>query len=607
MSTDHRTRRGSGGAAPPGGGTDAVAPLLLIAVLGGAVAFTGAVWLAGRTASWLSGHGWAGPAMGADLARRFTTDGPKSCWPTVPTPLIWTALLLLLTAALAPLVAVWCWWNSRRHDSGGLARRDRLNGLTGPAAVARARQLRPALSRQAEQPSQRPLPGDVGVPLGVIPHGRRGVTVRASWEDTVLAVMAPRAGKTTALAIPAVLDAPGPVVATSNKPDLWAATATLRAQDTGEAVWVFDPQQVVRAPRTWWWDPLSGVTSVGAAHRLAGHFLVEIRRGASHDDGFWAAAAHDLLTNLLLAAALSGRGVGAVWEWLNDPAAPAPADLLSAHGHPAAAASVRGRQNGAPETRDGIHEYARTAAACLRDPQITAWITPTPDLPSFDPAAFVASRQTLHLLSRDGTATAAPLVAALADRIAQEGLEAALAAGGRLDPPLLLVLDEAANIARIADLPDLYSHLGSRGIVPVTILQSYRQGERVWGPDGMAALWNAATVKLVGAGIDDPRLLTDLSKMIGEHDVPLRTRSHSRDGTTVQHTWRRQPVLPPDAIRALSKGTALLLTTGNPPALINLAPWHSGPQRDRINTAAETAKNQLTTRATASREAGNAS
>jgi hypothetical protein len=41
-----------------------------------------------------------------------------------------------------------------------------------------------------------------------------------------------------------------------------------------------------------------------------------------------------------------------------------------------------------------------------------------------------------------------------------------------LDPPLLVVLDEAANICRISDLPELYAHFGSRGITPITILQS---------------------------------------------------------------------------------------------------------------------------------------
>ena len=51
--------------------------------------------------------------------------------------------------------------------------------------------------------------------------------------------MGPGAGKTTARAIPLTLAAPGPVVATSNKPDLWAATAAIRARHG--PVWLFDP------------------------------------------------------------------------------------------------------------------------------------------------------------------------------------------------------------------------------------------------------------------------------------------------------------------------------------------------------------------------------
>jgi len=76
---------------------------------------------------------------------------------------------------------------------------------------------------------------------------------------------------------------------------------------------------------------------------------------------------------------------------------------------------------------------------------------------------------------------------------------------------MVVVLDEAANICRIADLPELYSHLGSRGMVPVTILQSYQQGVSVWASRGMAALWGAATKKGHRAGIDDPRHARDLA------------------------------------------------------------------------------------------------
>ncbi|WP_225224449.1 TraM recognition domain-containing protein [Cellulomonas sp. JH27-2] len=64
-------------------------------------------------------------------------------------------------------------------------------------------------------------------------------------------------------------------------------------------------------------------------------------------------------------------------------------------------------------------------------------------------------------------------------------------AGGRLDVPLLGVLDEAANVCRWSQLPNLYSHFGSRGIVLMTILQSWSQGVQVWRREGMGARDNS--------------------------------------------------------------------------------------------------------------------
>ena len=46
---------------------------------------------------------------------------------------------------------------------------------------------------------------------------------------------------------------------------------------------------------------------------------------------------------------------------------------------------------------------------------------------------------------------------------AAEGL-AKRSPGGRLVVPLVAVLDEAANVCRWPELPNLYSHCGSRGI-----------------------------------------------------------------------------------------------------------------------------------------------
>src|SRR6266566_9491654 len=93
------------------------------------------------------------------------------------------------------------------------------------------------------------------------------------------------------------------------------------------------------------------------------------------------------------------RALRDVSRWLDDTATPTPADLLAAAGFRALASSLRGAQYGAPETRDGIYQTARTAAACLHDEEIMPWVTPPPArLPAFSPADFAASRDTLYLL-----------------------------------------------------------------------------------------------------------------------------------------------------------------------------------------------------------------
>ena len=583
----------------PGLPREAAVPFSILGLCWVPVLAAGLVWTAGHTASWLTGNTWTGPAFGVDFVISLAGSGIRPLWPDVAAWLIWT-----LAATLTVLLATPALWLLHLRARSGRRARDPLTSLTastdiehltGLRATERAQRLRPSL---AALPRKTIDPSQTGIALGRLSTGRRNsLVVRASWEDVVLAVMAPRAGKTTALAIPAILAAPGPVVATSNKSDLWAATHDHRHQQTGERVWVFDPQAITGTARSWWWNPLAACTTVEEAHRLAGHFLSEIRGDRTGKD-FWASAASDLLTALLLAAGLSGRDLVEVYEWLNDPVQPTPVDILRRHGQTGAAAALEGRVHGAPETRDGIYETARTAAQCLRDPAILAWITPPTGVTveRFDPTAFVGTRQTLYLLSKDGAGAAAPLVAALTDQVMRAGTRQAESSGagaaighggGRLDPPLVIVLDEAANICRIADLPDLYSHLGSRGITPITILQSYKQGVRVWGEAGMDALWSASTIKLIGAGIDDPRLAEDISRMIGDHDITIRSVNHGRHGSGENLNLRRQRILAPEAVRALPRGTALLFATGCRPVTLTLQPCYDpgGSSTDVRRTA----------------------
>ncbi|MFI6490698.1 type IV secretory system conjugative DNA transfer family protein [Streptomyces sp. NPDC050564] len=544
-------------------------------------------WLGGTLGAAAGGAGWDPPPFGLSTLSTLVKDGPATVWPKASTTAVAAGMATVFGAVVALVVVLITLVRRRTAKPGGLAGRKELAGLLPKGAAQRARQLRPSLAKLG-----RITPDDTGNLLGNLEPG--GPELRSSYEDVELDLMAPRAGKSTSIAVPRVLRARGSVLLTSNKADVYSVTRAERER-IGR-VWTFDPQGIAHTPRTLWWDMLADAATIEGARRLAGHFVGAVNDDASKRD-FWISAAQNTLTALFHAAHRGERQIGEVLAWLADPADRTPVDLLRDAGMAALADQLQGTTQGAVETRDGIYETARQCVACLLDPSIAAWVTPDPELPQFLPERHVLSTDTLYLLSKDGGGSAAGVIAAAADSVLRAGVVAAERMGGRLDPPMTAVLDEAANVCRISDLPDLYSHFGSRGINIVTLLQSYRQGVRVWGEAGMDALWGAATVKLLGAGLDDADFVEKISRLVGEHDVSTVSWSKSKDGRSRSTSYRLERILPADRIRALPKGTALLLATGIKPALVRLRPWYAEPGADRIATAAQAEVKAITARA----------
>ena len=97
-------------------------------------------------------------------------------------------------------------------------------------------------------------------------------------------------------------------------------------------------------------------------------------------------------------------------------------------------------------------------------------------------------RDTLYLLTREGAGTGAPVVAALVDQLLRTAAAAATARGGRVDPPVRAVLDEAANICPIRNLPDLYSYFGSMSIQVMTFCSPTSRACRC----GAAPAWTSS-------------------------------------------------------------------------------------------------------------------
>lgn len=424
-----------------------------------------------------------------------------------------------------------------------------------------------------------------GVPIGRAVGG--GQMLYGSWEDMHIDVWGPRTGKTTSRAVPAILDAPGAVLVTSNKRDVVDATRNLRAERG--AVWIFDPQGIAGEEPTWWWNPLSYVIDEVKAARLAEHFAAGTRAPGARTDAFFDPAAQDLLAALLLAGALDSRPITDVYLWLTRPNDDAAADILTAHGFDLTAAQVLGVINAPDKQRGGVYGTAQQMASALTNRAVARWVTPAgPDdaRPQLDPAALVESGGTLYSLSKEGRGSAGPLVTALTVAVVEAAEErAARSPGGRLPVPLVGVLDEAANVCRWRELPNLYSHYGSRGIVLMTILQSWSQGVEVWGTDGMRKLWSASNVKVYGGGVSEAAFLEDLSRIIGDYDRASSSVSTGKGHRTVSRQLHRERILDIADLAAIPKGRAVVFASGSRPTLIITLPWMTGPHANAVKAS----------------------
>jgi type IV secretion system protein VirD4 len=169
-------------------------------------------------------------------------------------------------------------------------------------------------------------------------------------------------------------------------------------------------------------------------------------------------------------------------------------------------------------------------------------------------------------------------LSALVSDLTETGRQiAATSPGGRLDPPLLILLDEAANIAPLPDLPQLLAAGGGDGLVAAVVLQSLDQARGRWGTQAAGAMLDSATIRLVLPGLTAPQDLRDLAQLAGERIFAERSRTHGDTGSSITLAERNQAALRADELRSLPPGSAMLLPRRSPPVRIDLVPHWRRP------------------------------
>jgi type IV secretion system protein VirD4 len=416
----------------------------------------------------------------------------------------------------------------------------------------------------------------------------------------VLVVGATQIGKTTSMLIPAVRRWAGPVIATSIRDDVLRNSWRTREQ-SGWPVLVYNPTNIGGYGSNTW-SPL--VASMGdrpwaGARRMARSLVSAaelVDSGANAKQDFWNATAADYLAPLLLAASTCGPSMAPVIRWLrvgglNDEDGDEGSrmkqevrTMLAAHPDALRAAeSVWGVQF---RLRDSIYATARTTVSVYEDEQVVETCGAAGEMPEITPDALLGAEGSDTEPSRPGATLYilspaydwqyfAPVFAALVTSLIDAAYKRA-GERGPLDPPLLLALDEVANITPISSLPKYSSTAAGEGIQLLTVLQDLGQAEQLWGETGTRTLLtNHSGGRLIFGGTVDPHTLGWVKEMLGE--VNRERTSHSQEGFFGRHSrtrsWEREPLATGAEIRTMPKGTALLISGSAPPARVSLRPW----------------------------------
>jgi len=416
-------------------------------------------------------------------------------------------------------------------------------------------------------------------------------------EDSVGIVGPPRYGKTSGLIIPALLYWQGPLVSTSTRGDVLSFTGDHRARlaGTGGRVHVYDPFGSEYPGRSLRWTPLAGCTDPSVCYRRVAAMTAVAASGTENGD-HWRAGAASLLRGYLHAAALDGVPLRTVRRWLARQETRDAVAILRLSASPAAmwADDLDAVHLLGDRERGSFFSVARTTLEATADPTVLDSCAGD-DLDLDD---FLDSCSSLFIIGPSHQQQAiAPLTAGLIDSIAQRAAELAAARGGRLDPPLLLALDEVANIAPLQSLPALVSEGGGRGVVTMWAAQSLSQLRVRYGPEAAAAILTATSAKIIFGGMSHGEDLRNISAWAGQ--VRQSTTSTSfgpaaatgsnrvgiaagASGQSYQVGSEQRDALPVEALQQLAPLHAWLFWRSEPPRMVQARPAGAVPDFARL-------------------------
>jgi type IV secretory pathway TraG/TraD family ATPase VirD4 len=407
-----------------------------------------------------------------------------------------------------------------------------------------------------------------GIALG---YYRRRL-LKAERNASVLLCGPSQSGKTLAAVVRAIREwGDRPLLVLSVKGDVLEHTIGERER-RGE-VRIFDPTMQTGRQGSGW-SPVAASATWSQSRAIAAG-LLQIGTPVDRNDRepHWRRSAARYLAPLLLAAHERGETMRTVLSWADTCEQDEPAEALERSQDPAARYALENLQSvwrtdsryqasvlGTLSTSLDALQEVDVAASTARSDITPEWLCgPGRTLYVVSPASQQRRLQPLF----------GGMLTALVD-----GALAIAAQRGRLDPPLLVVLDEVCNAAPLPTLGEYASSAAGQGLVLLSVIQDVAQARDTWGADRAATIIGNHKAKLFWAGTADPTTHEYLRGMLGDQERERESRTSGRSGISTTRARERRPLVAPHHLRTARRGRAVLVYGSLPPA------WTDQPLAD---------------------------
>lgn len=457
-------------------------------------------------------------------------------------------------------------------------------------------------------------PWDVGWRIGDA-HEPRGGELWVPWDRTAGVIGPQGSGKTLDLLTPALLGAPGAALVTLTKIEDLLLSLTDRSRGDrpcvvldpfglAEGIWGHGPNRQIDELI---WDPIAGCVDPKVAERRAKAFTAGTVKGAINggtgDEAarFYAAESAKVLQGYFHAAALTGKTLEDVLQWVANPtAASQPMEILRRHPHaePFWHGLLHGALNGDDRTAGNTITTVQQAVSLFFQAETRRRCVPGHGRPATDLADVIRRRGTIYLLGReDPYASASPLMTAVAEHVLDTSLLLANSSpwGGRLCPPLVSVLDELPSTAPLPTLRTRMANERALGLSFIWAAQTWPQLTSIFGEHEARALLGLTNALVMFGGSKDVQFNQEISDLLGT--VRVGRVTHQAGGTNGDgrsYSGDDIPIMRPEEVRQLPERQALVIAENGKPIIANLHRCVEGKAGARLLADQRTLREQLT-------------